>query len=246
MSLTGSKLRAVAETRSTTSIWLLAGVGALSVLLWNIPAVAYLLYPFKLFVTFLHEASHGLAAILTGGAIDRFVVNPDTSGLCYTRGGFRPLVVMGGYVGSCLWGGALLVASRRAGWEKAVLIGLAVFLLGFTVLYVRNFFGFGVGLGLGAFFLWAGWHGKNWQLALLLTFLAVQNSFYALSDLGTVISLAWGHRGIRTDATIMSQELTMGLVPPVFFAIGIAGMAIALFFIFLRIALKPEKALPEG
>lgn len=246
MSLSGSKLQAVAETRSRTSLWLLAGVGAVSVLLWNLPGVALLFYPFKLFVTYLHEASHGLAAILTGGSIDRFIVNPDTSGLCYTRGGFRPLVVLGGYVGSCLWGGALLVASRRSGWEKVVLLGLGVFLLSFTVLFVRNVFGFGVGLGLGAFFLWAGWHGKNWQLALLLTFLAVQNSFFALSDLGTVITLAWGHGGVRTDATIMSQELTLGLVPPVFFALGMAGMAIAIFFVFLRIALKPERVLPEA
>ena len=29
--------------------------------LWNIPALDFILYPFRLFVTFVHEAGHGLA-----------------------------------------------------------------------------------------------------------------------------------------------------------------------------------------
>src|SRR5688572_17239803 len=133
MSLSGSKLRAVAETQSQTSLWIMGGIGALSVLLWNLPGLDLLFYPFRLFVTFLHEASHGLAALLTGGSIDRLIIAPDTSGLAYTRGGFRPLVVLGGYLGSCVWGGALLVASRRAGWEKPILLGLAGFMILFTL-----------------------------------------------------------------------------------------------------------------
>lgn len=196
------------------------------------------LYVDELFVTFLHEASHGLAAILTGGQLIRFTLAPDTSGLAYTSGGFRPLVVAAGYIGSCLWGGALLVASRRKGWEKAVLFALAGFCLVFTLLFVRNLFGFAVGLSMGAFFGWAGWHGRNWQLSLLLSFLAVQSSLYAIKDLFTLMRLANGP--VNNDAAIMSREMTLGLVPPFVFALGISIAAVVIFALFLRIALKGD------
>lgn len=40
-----------------------------------------MVYPFRLFGTFVHELSHGLAAVATGGEFQRFSVQPDVSGL---------------------------------------------------------------------------------------------------------------------------------------------------------------------
>lgn len=37
--------------------------------LWNIPQLDFILYPFRLFVTFIHEAGHSIAAVLTGGRV---------------------------------------------------------------------------------------------------------------------------------------------------------------------------------
>jgi len=44
----------------------LAGLAALAVLLlvlWQIPGVGFVVYPFRLFGTFVHEISHGIAAL---------------------------------------------------------------------------------------------------------------------------------------------------------------------------------------
>lgn len=237
MSLSGSE--ATLKPGSTGSIGVIVAVGILSVLLWNMPGFGWLLYPFRLFVTFLHESSHGLAAILTGGRLAQFVVNPDTSGLAYTYGGFRPFISSAGYLGGSLWGGMLLLASRRRGWEKAVLLALAAFFCGFTLLFVRNFFGFFVGLGFAAAFGWMGWHGKNHYLSWLLTFLAVQNCFAALDDVRVLVFLANGP--VATDAGNMSREMTLGLVPPIVFALGMAAAALVIFLFFLRLALMPDK-----
>ena len=41
------------------------GLAAVLLLLWD----SFVVYPFRIFVVFLHEISHGLAAIATGGSI---------------------------------------------------------------------------------------------------------------------------------------------------------------------------------
>ena len=40
------------------------GIALAALALWD----TFLVYPFRLFVVFLHEISHGLAAVFTGGA----------------------------------------------------------------------------------------------------------------------------------------------------------------------------------
>ena len=45
--------------------------------LWNTVFV----YPLKIFVVFMHEVSHGLAAIATGGRIVEIQINPQQGGV---------------------------------------------------------------------------------------------------------------------------------------------------------------------
>ncbi len=43
--------------------------------------------PLKIFVVLLHEISHGVAAVATGGQVVRIEVDAQQGGICYTRGG---------------------------------------------------------------------------------------------------------------------------------------------------------------
>ena len=45
----------------------LAGLALLLIGLWQVPWLGGAVYPFRVFGTFVHELSHGLAAIATGG-----------------------------------------------------------------------------------------------------------------------------------------------------------------------------------
>ncbi|MCA1815482.1 MAG: M50 family metallopeptidase, partial [Acidobacteria bacterium] len=54
---------------------------ALSVALWFVPYASLLTYPFQLFVTFIHEGGHALAAVLTGNSVRSLSVSLDASGL---------------------------------------------------------------------------------------------------------------------------------------------------------------------
>jgi len=53
----------------------------LTVAIWFIPYADYLVYPIRLFVTFIHESSHAIIALLTGGSVQSLTIAVDGSGV---------------------------------------------------------------------------------------------------------------------------------------------------------------------
>src|SRR3954466_10077092 len=87
---------------------LLAVLAAVVVfVLWNIPQLDFILYPFRLFVSYVHESGHGTAAILTGGRFEALQIFSDGSGQALTVGGSRLVVLPAGYLGAALFGAVL-------------------------------------------------------------------------------------------------------------------------------------------
>jgi hypothetical protein len=86
-----------------------------------------------LFVVLLHEASHGLAALATGGRIDEILVFPEEGGRTTTTGGNGFVVTSAGYLGSMLFGAIILLVSTRTRLSPwlALLLGLGVVTLAF-------------------------------------------------------------------------------------------------------------------
>ena len=76
--------------------------------LWDTPAV----YPLKVFVVLLHEISHAMMAVATGGTIERIVLDPNQGGACYCPGGNAFLTLSAGYLGSLAWGALLISAGQ--------------------------------------------------------------------------------------------------------------------------------------
>jgi hypothetical protein len=122
-------------------------LAAVSLLLWD----TFALYPFRVFVVFLHEISHGLAAVATGGSIVSIGLSVDEGGVCVSRGGWPFLILNAGYLGSLLWGAAFLLLGGRRTRARSVIGVISVFTLAATVVYVRT--GFGILYGLAAAFL---------------------------------------------------------------------------------------------
>ena len=78
-------------------------------LLWETPVI----YPLKIFVVLLHEISHGIASVATGGVIEKIVLDPQQGGACHCGGGNAFVTLTAGYLGSLLWGVALLSGGER-------------------------------------------------------------------------------------------------------------------------------------
>jgi hypothetical protein len=126
--------------------WQLFALITLIFALWQTPLVT----PLKILVVYLHELSHGIAAIVTGGEIVEISISPDIGGVIWTRGGSRFLVLSAGYLGSLLIGVALLVIALRSTADRLVMALLGGVTLLVTALYMRDLFTVGFGALTGA------------------------------------------------------------------------------------------------
>jgi hypothetical protein len=206
-----------------------------------------LLKPFKLFVVFLHETSHAIATIATGGQLHSISIAWDESGATYARSGEGVFVViaLAGYIGSIIWGYLMLRASLTGRWIRSVsvVVGLTVIFFGFfpdgetprqsdRMLKYLISGSWGLLLTVSAFLYPRFNH-------FILFFLGGLTSLYSLYDLNDFI------RGdvMRTDAGILANYL-LGeslLVKPLAYVIAgfISSVSVFIFMRLLRAALHP-------
>ncbi len=189
----------------------LIGLAALTAALvaW-LPWLGPLAYPFRLLLTLVHELSHGLAALATGGEFRSFVVFPDGSGLATTAGGWRPAVIPAGYLGGAIFGAALILLgpSHRASRWSLGAVGLAIALLslryGVPSVFSASAWGgllaVASGVGLGAVFLVLALRARDRWIVFTIHLLAIEAGLEALSDLWTLIGLSGFADEQATDA----------------------------------------------
>ena len=85
------------------------------------------LYPITLLVTFLHEFGHAFGALISGGKVLSIQINKDGSGLTTSQGGWENLILIGGYLGSIIFGNLMFVFGvRMPRVSRFVLILLAI------------------------------------------------------------------------------------------------------------------------
>ena len=221
----------------------------ISVVLWFIPFAEFLTYPFRIFVTFIHEGGHALAALLTGNSVASLSVATNASGETYsTQGGLisNLFISSAGYLGSMAFGALLLILIRKAVAARIVLLGCGIFIFALTMIF---------GLFKPIFWMQA-WSGIPFTLfagivisvglvliarfasarvaTFFVSFLAVQCVLNALFDLKTVFFLNAGFgTAIPNDAVNMAHATG---IPAIFwtviwiaFALGILWFAMRLY-----------------
>lgn len=209
----------------------------ISLIIWRVTFLRWMSYPFRLFNTFTHELSHGIAALATGGSFRRFSVNPDLTGVAWLSGGSRAIILSAGYVGSAVAGGLLLIIASRSERPGAVLFGLGVLLGLLCVIFVGNLFGVLTGFGFSGFFMWGAYFVPGEWHHLILLFLAVQmmfnamNSLYHLWIVSTYIPL---RRGDAYDMQLLTY------IPAPVWAILWSLCALVILGISLGIAYCPD------
>ncbi len=225
----------------------LLAAAAISIVLWFIPFAEVLTYPFRIFVTFIHEGGHAIAALLTGNSVESLSVAMNASGETYTtKGGLisQTFVASAGYLGSMAYGALLLVLIRRAIAARIVLLGSAGLIFALTLIFglFKPLISLGALSGI-PFTLLAGGLLSIGLVAVarfasakvamfFVSFLAVQCILNALLDLKTVFFLSSPFApGVPTDAMNMANATG---IPAFFWVI----LWILVAFVILALSLR--------
>jgi hypothetical protein len=179
-------------------ILLLAILFVSALFLWNTPVV----YPVKIFTVLLHELSHELAAILTGGHLVKIDLSGNQSGLATTRGGWPFLVLSAGYLGSMLWGGLILVIASRTRLDKLLSAAIGIAVIAISILFIRTTFGLLFGFAFGTAMFVVGFFTPTFVNGIVLKFLGLTSILYAVIDIKDDLFM----RTVRdSDASRMAQ-----------------------------------------
>jgi len=226
------------EVRNSFKLLVLGSM--LTLVLWFIPFAEIITYPIRLFVTFIHEAGHALAALVSLGSVRHIGIDWSGSGVTETVGGVGFLISSSGYLGTTLYGATLLLLLRRARFAKAVAIGTGILLLVMTVFWGGNLGAWLTGLGFGTGCLLLAAKARLQVVHFLMSFLAVQSLLNAFYDLRTLMYLSAFQPSSLTDAQNMAIA-TGGLVPATFWAIGWSIISVVILVWTLAVYYKSLK-----
>lgn len=201
-----------------------------------IPFINIIDFPFRLLLTMVHELGHGLTAILTGGDFRNFIITPNGSGLAYTAGGIRFMVIAAGYLSVAVFAAALIWLGRDYRWSR-----LALGIIGVVMMVTSFWFGLPgelsteailyssltmmAGVIFGALFLRVALKSTPAMIVFFTHLVAIKAGFTAFSDLFGLVGLSTMIAAPRTDAHAMA-ELTF--IPAVVWAIIWIVVAFAL------------------
>jgi hypothetical protein len=227
-------LREDFSTQQTLTLIALASLATLLIAL--VPWLSGLIFPFRLLTTLVHELSHGLAALLTGGAFIRFVVSPNGAGLAYTAGGWRWVIIPAGYIGVALFGAVLILLGRSHRWSRLALglIGAAMGLLSLrygapSIIsgdFLNGILTTASGVIFGGFFLWVALKAPPGWIIFLLYLVAIQAGLTAFSDLTTLMGLSLRFFNAPANDAQSMAELTF--IPAIIWAVLWALLAVLL------------------
>jgi hypothetical protein len=145
---TNSEPLIFSNTRSKISkyYWLIF-VAMVTIILWRIKYGDYILYPFTLVSTFVHELGHGLSAKIVGFYFEKLEMSSDGSGIAIfyhpedaSRLDLAFVSFMGPMSGPFL--GSIFIILRSFNLTSKVLYFFIFVLMLTGMLYIGNFFGY--------------------------------------------------------------------------------------------------------
>lgn len=187
-----------------------------------------ILYPITLLVTFLHEFGHGIGAVITGGWVEEIQINQDGSGWTRSAGGSRSITILGGYLGSALFGNILFyVGAKAVRFVKPMLILLVISMLVTGLYWYNSMFTTGVLLAF----------------SVVLSFIALKTNFgrevLMFIGLASIIYIIQDFNvGPRSDLQAYAKEMIF--IPAVVWMYIWLAIAVLLFLFNLRLLFKDE------
>jgi hypothetical protein len=202
----------VDESR-TQMMYLFWIAAAVSVGLNYVPFGGYVLYPFSILSTWVHEMGHGLTAEMVGGDFSHLEIYANLGGVAYSS---RPdnliapaLISIGGLLGPAIAGGAVIVLGSRARTARWVMEGLGVLLILSALIFVRNGFGFAAVLILGVAAIVIGRYANEIVEMAVAQFVGIRFCLESLSDVDYMFTKEFTRGGqvMSSDTQAIAEQL---------------------------------------
>ncbi len=95
------------KQNSIFELTIIACILIITLFFWN----SIFLFPIKFFTVLIHEISHGIAAIISGGRVIELQIDFDLGGKCIVEGGSQFLIAFSGYSGSIIIGSIIFYST---------------------------------------------------------------------------------------------------------------------------------------
>ncbi|MCB0748108.1 MAG: M50 family metallopeptidase, partial [Ignavibacteriae bacterium] len=142
-----------------------------------------IVFPIKLFVVLIHEISHVLAAVLSGGEIKFLTFNLNLSGQTIIKNGNAVLLAASGYLGSLMVGSMIYLTSFYPRFKKWFLNILGLIILIVTINLIQGGIQIFLGLLVSAFFFIIPRYFPEFLANIILRFIGLVSCFYVLADI---------------------------------------------------------------
>ncbi len=200
-----------------------------------------ILYPIRLFVTFLHEFGHAAGALITGGAVEYIAIETNSAGVTSTFNGNRSVILMGGYIGSAIFGNLLFyIGARRHKWVKPTLVLVIAAMLITGFIWYNTLFTTAVLCGFSAILFIVGFKTKYGREILML--LGLASIIYIIQDfnVGPTSDLAQMERELKYIPAKVWMYIWLGIV------LAILALNLKMLFSKKTTAQLPDKPSPSG
>jgi len=193
----------VTSRRSDNWLWVAAAL-SLGISLTRLGPLV--LYPFKLFTTWVHECGHAVMTVIVGGRVNSIVIEPNTTGITSSlipQGRVaQGLVASAGYLGASIVGCLLMTAARGKKGAQAILWTIGAFMLVTLVIWLRNPFGLAVVLIWSIALIALSRHASGTASSFVLSLLAVQVALDSVYDIRVLFLVHGGYSDADTMARL--------------------------------------------
>jgi len=152
-------------------------------ILWHVPVLMWIIYPFKLLTVGFHEMSHAIAGVLTCARIHSMELDPDEGGATRMSGGIPWITLPAGYLGSSFIGACLIACGFDTNASKIACLVMSVFFL-LTLWWARrNVLTWVLILGTVGIIILFWFVAESVALRFLILFIGVMSCLYVLWDI---------------------------------------------------------------
>lgn len=229
----GSKL----QVKQPALVALTLIVSLVIVFLLNSERHSMISYALYLFAVLVHEIGHSVAAILTGGYVQGFVVNAGSGGYAMIAGGNPLITLPAGYVGCAVFGSAMLYLSNRYRWADLFAVLAGGFILVFTIAFGKPeengaMTALHLAGGFGFVLMFCGLWGPLWLNMLMINIISTLTALQGLWGAWALyhLSEASHHNDAEMFSKAVMPWMTGNEVALIWAIISVILFALAVYF----------------